>query len=133
VETPRSTSSFDEIFRHRANMLEAKEEKWRRRSFYLRVTMSGVVARLRRFFDLQAGSIWNDLARLLPHAEGAVLDVGCGAQPYRELFTSLFITEVSMSTREVPVGYKVRIRFTMKAIAGRWPMRRPTLFSARRL
>jgi SAM-dependent methyltransferase len=45
-----------------------------------------IVTPLRRFFDLQAGSIWRDLSRLLPHASGAVLDAGCGAQPYRGLF-----------------------------------------------
>jgi SAM-dependent methyltransferase len=41
---------------------------------------------LRRFVDLQAGSIWRDLAGQLPQVRGNVLDVGCGAQPYRELF-----------------------------------------------
>jgi SAM-dependent methyltransferase len=40
---------------------------------------------LRRFFDLQAGSIWNDLQVLLPHIDGTLVDVGCGAQPYRSL------------------------------------------------
>ena len=42
-------------------------------------------ARLRRFFDLQAGSIWNDLSTELAGARGNVLDVGCGAQPMRSL------------------------------------------------
>ena len=37
--------------------------------------------------DLQAGSIWNDLAVLLPQSQGVVLDVGCGAQPYRHLLS----------------------------------------------
>ena len=40
---------------------------------------------VRRFLDLQAGSIWNDLATLLPRQRGVILDVGCGAQPYRSL------------------------------------------------
>jgi SAM-dependent methyltransferase len=40
----------------------------------------------RRFFDLQAGSIWHDMAVLLPAVSGRVLDVGCGGQPYRSLF-----------------------------------------------
>jgi SAM-dependent methyltransferase len=42
-------------------------------------------AALRRFLDLQAGSIWNDLRIILPQVRGTVLDVGCGAQPYRQL------------------------------------------------
>lgn len=40
---------------------------------------------LRRFLDLQAGSIWRDLAAALANAQGTVLDVGCGAQVYRHL------------------------------------------------
>jgi SAM-dependent methyltransferase len=39
----------------------------------------------RRFFDLQAGSIWSDLSTLLPASRGTLVDVGCGAQPYRRL------------------------------------------------
>lgn len=40
---------------------------------------------LRRFLDLQAGSIWHDLRHELATAHGSVLDVGCGAQVYRRL------------------------------------------------
>jgi SAM-dependent methyltransferase len=40
---------------------------------------------LRRWFDLQAASIWMDLKVILAQARGRVLDVGCGAQPYRRL------------------------------------------------
>jgi SAM-dependent methyltransferase len=40
---------------------------------------------IRRFFDLQAGTVWRDLARVLPHLRGCLVDVGCGAQPYRTL------------------------------------------------
>jgi SAM-dependent methyltransferase len=43
---------------------------------------------VRRFFDLQAGSIWRDLAAVLPTVEGCLVDVGCGAQPYRRLLAS---------------------------------------------
>ncbi len=40
---------------------------------------------LRRFADLQFGSIWRDLAVLLPRVRGTLADVGCGAQPFRDL------------------------------------------------
>ena len=40
---------------------------------------------LRRFVDLQFGSIWRDLAALLPRVQGTLADVGCGAQPFRDL------------------------------------------------
>lgn len=41
--------------------------------------------RLRRFLDLQAGSAWRDLGAELASARGSLLDIGCGAQIYREL------------------------------------------------
>jgi SAM-dependent methyltransferase len=40
---------------------------------------------VRRFFDLQAGSIWSDLRTILSKLAGCIVDVGCGAQPYRSL------------------------------------------------
>jgi len=43
------------------------------------------VSPLRRFFDLQVGTVWRDLAALLPQVRGSIVDVGCGAQPYRSL------------------------------------------------
>jgi SAM-dependent methyltransferase len=70
----------------RKNLVEQSEEGWRPPLFTQR---SGkiwqAVAAVRRFFDLQAGSIWTDLAAELPRCKGTVLDVGCGAQPYRPL------------------------------------------------
>jgi len=47
--------------------------------------LSRGLAAVRRFFDIQEASIWRDLARLLPTASGTVVDVGCGAQPFRRL------------------------------------------------
>jgi SAM-dependent methyltransferase len=41
--------------------------------------------RLRRTADLQFGSIWRDLAQLLPEVRGVLADVGAGAQPFRDL------------------------------------------------
>ena len=46
------------------------------------------LAAVRRFFDVQAGSIWRDLATVLPAVRGTDLDIGCGAQPYRALLCS---------------------------------------------
>jgi SAM-dependent methyltransferase len=41
--------------------------------------------RLRRFLDLQAGTVWRDLRVELAQAHGCLLDIGCGAQLYRDL------------------------------------------------
>jgi SAM-dependent methyltransferase len=68
------------------NMIGVEGEVWRPPLF---VKPGGVFSRAkagaRRFLDLQAGSIWRDLKRVLPQTRGIVLDVGCGAQPYRSL------------------------------------------------
>jgi len=41
---------------------------------------------MRRFLDLQVASIWADVSAELPGVRGTALDVGCGSQPFRELF-----------------------------------------------
>lgn len=72
----------------RKNMLHQTAETWRPPLFSRPEGLAGkLTPAARRFLDLQAGSIWRDLAGTLPRARGAVLDVGCGAQPYRELFS----------------------------------------------
>jgi SAM-dependent methyltransferase len=78
----------DVVFSRR-NMLDRAAEAWRPPLFSQADSLAGrLTASCRRFVDLQAGSIWRDLVRILPQARGAVLDVGCGAQPYRSLFKS---------------------------------------------
>jgi SAM-dependent methyltransferase len=68
------------------DQLTRREEAWRPPQFKaIRTRSDRLAAALRRFVDLQAGSIWRDLRRLLPLYRGVVLDVGCGAQPYRTL------------------------------------------------
>jgi hypothetical protein len=43
-----------------------------------------MMAALRRFLDLQAGSIWRDWKILRPHVIGTIVDVGCGSQLFLE-------------------------------------------------
>jgi SAM-dependent methyltransferase len=70
----------------RENLVLRTTESWQPPSF---IPVDGARARrkaaIRRFFDLPAGSIWRDLRPVLSEAEGTVIDVGCGAQPYRGL------------------------------------------------
>jgi len=71
----------------RANMIDRQTETWRPPAFgALDSPISRTVALIRRWVDLQASSIWRDLAGELPNVKGRVVDVGCGAQPYRNLF-----------------------------------------------
>ncbi len=73
-------------FKHRNNMVEATSETWRPQLFVAATNrLSLRLAAVRRFFDIQAGSAWRDLSAVLPSLQGTVLDVGCGAQPFRSL------------------------------------------------
>jgi SAM-dependent methyltransferase len=64
-----------------------KADRWRPPPFgSARTPRERAKATVRRWFDLQAASIWTDLVHLLSGARGDVLDVGAGAQPYRGLF-----------------------------------------------
>jgi SAM-dependent methyltransferase len=75
--------------RHRTNMAERQDELWRppphQPSEHLAHRM---LAGVRRFLDLQMGSIWADASAELPTVRGTALDVGCGAQPLRGLFNA---------------------------------------------
>jgi SAM-dependent methyltransferase len=73
-------------FKHRDNMVDATSETWRPQLFVATTSrLSLLLAAVRRFFDIQAGSAWRDLSAVLPSLQGTVLDVGCGAQPFRSL------------------------------------------------
>jgi len=70
----------------RPNLIQARTETWRPPLHYPPDSwLQRWRAAARRTLDLQAASIWRDLAAELPHACGLVVDVGCGAQPYRRL------------------------------------------------
>jgi SAM-dependent methyltransferase len=52
-----------------------------------RTARDRIASSIRRLFDLQASTIWRDMARVLPTLRGTLVDVGCGAQPYRTLLS----------------------------------------------
>ena len=71
---------------NRPNQLDRRSESWRPPLLTpIRSWRDRLLAAARRFFDLQAGSIWRDLSQVLPGCRGLILDVGCGSQPYRSL------------------------------------------------
>jgi len=73
-------------FRNRDNMVNAVSETWRPQLFTTATNRFALaISASRRFFDIQAGSAWRDLSSILPTVEGTILDVGCGAQPFRSL------------------------------------------------
>ena len=78
------------------------------------------LGKLRRFFDLQAGSIWNDVAAELPSSAGKVVDVGCGAQPYRNLLPAgTTYVGLDIAAAEQQFGYATPD--TIHFDGGRWP------------
>jgi SAM-dependent methyltransferase len=70
----------------RENFALRTSERWQPPAFRPpRTRLDRAIAACRRLLDLQAASAWSDLKLLLAGAQGDVLDVGAGAQPYRGL------------------------------------------------
>ena len=62
---------------------------------------------LRRIADLQFGSIWRDLSALLPAVRGRLADIGCGAQPFRDLLSpDVRYIGVDIAGSEEKFGYR---------------------------
>jgi SAM-dependent methyltransferase len=72
----------------RRNLLTIDKEHWKPPVYQ---SAEGIVQKWKlivfRFLDLQAATIWHDLADELPSVKGTVLDVGCGIQPFRHMFS----------------------------------------------
>ncbi len=80
---------FQRPIRKRKNLVCRKMEMWRPPSLSAPVTArQRLMAAVRRWFDLQAGSAYRDLVPELTAAPKTVIDVGCGGQPYRALLPS---------------------------------------------
>jgi SAM-dependent methyltransferase len=79
------------------------------------------LAALRRVIDLQAGSIWRDLAPELRAASGVVLDVGCGAQPYRSLLGPS-ARYLGIDTTEAKSDFGYEIPETVYFDGDSWPI-----------
>jgi SAM-dependent methyltransferase len=92
----------------RQNLIHRADEQWRPpRLINPHTTLEKVLSSVRRFFDLQAGSGWRDLSKMLPSVSGDVLDVGCGAQPYRPLMPSAVrYLGIDIMDSDVQFGYK---------------------------
>lgn len=70
----------------RENFALRTSERWQPPAFRPpRTRWDRLLAAARRLLDLQAASVWRDLKAELARAEGDMLDVGAGAQPYRPL------------------------------------------------
>jgi SAM-dependent methyltransferase len=71
---------------NRVNVGSQRDEHWQPPPFTRSDGPANrAITNARRLFDVQASSIWKDLAGELKAVHGTLLDVGCGAQPYRTL------------------------------------------------
>jgi SAM-dependent methyltransferase len=105
----RQHPSDDDVFAGRANLVERSGEAWRPP---LLTTPGGKVERAasaaRRFFDVQAMSIWRDLVPELRKVRGTLADIGCGAQPYRGLLApGVEYIGIDIAEAEEHFGYKL--------------------------
>jgi SAM-dependent methyltransferase len=86
MSRPRRGPSRISTSTRRRNVGNQREEHWQPPPFTgLDGPTNRLITGVRRLFDVQASSIWNDLAGELQTIRGTLLDVGCGAQPYRTL------------------------------------------------
>ena len=107
----------------RIDMTKRRAEPWRPPVFAPPSAQgfSRLVAVLRRFLDLQAGTVWNDLAAILPNCEGVVLDVGCGAQPYRNLIRPS-AKYVGIDTADAKAHFGYEMPDTLYFDGDTWPL-----------
>jgi SAM-dependent methyltransferase len=102
----------------RTNMVCREAEAWRPPLFE---KAGSIRAAIRRFLDLQAGSIWMDLREILPQARGTMVDVGCGAQPYRGLL-SPDVTYLGIDTTDAKSHFGYEIPDTRYFQGDVWPI-----------
>ena len=106
----------------RTDMTGRATEAWRPPVFMpTRSVTQRFIATARRFLDLQAGTAWRDLSAILPTCEGVVLDVGCGAQPFRALIgpRSRYI---GIDTADAKAHFGYEIPDTIYFDGDRWPV-----------
>jgi SAM-dependent methyltransferase len=109
-------------FRDRSNMVKADTESWRPQLFSASTTrLSLFLAAARRFFDIQAGSAWRDLSAVLPSLNGTVLDVGCGAQPFRSLINPK-ATYLGIDTDDAKAHFGYEMPNTTYFSGDLWPV-----------
>ena len=106
----------------RLNELDRQQESWRPPLFRpVRTLRDRLAAAVRRFLDLQGGTIWRDLRTLLAECQGTVLDVGCGAQPYRSLLPPK-VSYIGIDDAEAPERFGYEMPDTLYFEGARWPV-----------
>lgn len=106
----------------RRNLAQSPPEMWRPPLFAPSGgTIQRAAAALRRFFDIQAASLWRDLRHELSGVSGVLVDVGCGAQPYRPLVPA-GVRYVGLDTADARERFGYDVPDTMYFTGDRWPV-----------
>jgi SAM-dependent methyltransferase len=106
----------------RKNLLGSTREHWKPPSYAAaNGARAALRARLLRFLDLQAATIWEDLANELPLVSGTVVDVGCGVQPYRQLFSDR-VRYIGIDSADTLATFRVEAPDTVYYSGDRWPL-----------
>ena len=118
----RTATETTNALRSRENMVLRAAERWRPPLFTPPTNaIARFAAALRRFLDLQAGSVYRDLAAELAKPHGSILDVGCGAQPFRPLVhASDRYVGIDIAAAKDWFGYEVPD--TLYYEGDRWPV-----------
>ncbi len=117
------------IHRARRNLIARAEDDFRPPTFKPNATaLARAGNRARRFLDLQAGSIWHDLRSELATVEGRLLDIGCGAQIYRELLPKA-VTYRGIDTADAKARFGYSVPDTDYFEGDDWPVH-PGTFDA---
>ncbi len=110
------------LFRVKTNLADRGTESWRPQSHaFGQGALRSVIDSLRRFLDLQSGSIWRDVTIELPGVRGTVLDVGCGAQPFRSLFHPS-VRYLGIDTRDAKSHFDYDVPDTTYYDGAIWPV-----------
>jgi SAM-dependent methyltransferase len=105
----------------RPNLAERSTEAWKPPTLEAPRTLTQRwTARVRRYFDLQAGSVWNDVAELVADVTGKVVDVGCGGQPYRSLLPES-VQYVGLDIAEAETNFGYSAPDTVHFAGNKWP------------
>lgn len=108
--------------KERKNLLTSTREHWKAPSYApSHGARAALRARALRFLDLQAGTIWEDLAAELPLVCGTVVDVGCGVQPYRKLFGG-GVRYIGIDSSDTLDTFRVEAPDTLYYSGDRWPL-----------
>lgn len=108
--------------RKRHNLLERASELWKPPNFApLKTRRQRMLHAARCFLDLQAGTLWRDLSTELPLLRGRVLDVGCGAQPFRTLLHPS-AQYVGIDTADAKAHFGYEMPDTLYFAGGVWPI-----------